>query len=518
MNARMSFSYAIGRFTFEPGRGTLRHESGAELNLRPKTAEVLRYLADRGGRLVSREALIEAVWPGVYVTDNGLTQCVAEIRRCLGADQGLLRTLPRRGYVLDVPPPDDATGSGSAVRPASQDSWSGIPVLALLPFRLIPPDLNLTGFADILLDSLAGALASLREPVVISANSTRHMSDLKEDIPSLARRLGANYVVLGVLRRLGQRIRLSIEVTEAMQGAVLWHHAHDLTEAMLFQTPVDLAAIIAHRITPRVREIELRNARRRQHDLDAYHLMLEAQSLMYRLDPGVFDAAGEMLRQAVALDPGFAAPHAALGAWYSLRIGQSWSLDPHADSRALENELRLAMELDAGNGRALALLGHSHTILHRQYDAALDLLGRAREASPNDAEACMWASPTLAYIGQAEEAVRNAERAVRLSPEDPLLFRYQHFLSIAHYANGAFAEAVHWGLQSMRSNPDYTSNLGLTAAALGALGRAIEARPLVERVMQLKPRFRVGTFKPVFRDESASERYSRHLTAAGFPW
>ncbi len=512
-------SHSIGRLLFDPARGTLGCDTGAQTVLRPKTAQVLRHLAERGGQVVSRDELIEAVWPGVFVTENGLTQCVAEIRRALGPDDALLRTLPRRGYVLDIPPQAVPSGRGGAGERIAPDARAGIPVVAILPFRVVLPDPGLAGFADILLDGLVGALASLREPVVISANSTRCMAGLVEEVPLLARRLGADYLASGVLCRTGERVRLSLELAEASHGAVVWHRVHELTEATLLQEPDRLAATIAHALVPRMREAELRNARRRRHDLTAYQMLLEAQSTMYRLEPGSFEAAGEMLRRAAALDPGFAAPHAALGGWYSLRIGQGWSPDAAADSRALEAETRLAIELDSGHARALALLGHNQTILHRRYDEALDLLDRALEAAPNDAETLMWAGPTLAFTGRAEEAVRNAERAIALSPEDPILFRYQHFLAIAHYANGAFEETAHWGLRSVRANRDYTSNLRLTAAVLGALGRADEARPLVERILQLQPDFRIGPFiaRSPFADDAIRQRYGRQMAAAGLP-
>jgi hypothetical protein len=106
-----------------------------------------------------------------------------------------------------------------------------------------------------------------------------------------------------------------------------------------------------------------------------------------------------------------------------------------------------------------------------------------------------------------------------LSPEDPFMFRYEHFLSIAHYADGNFEEAAHWGTRSMRRNPQYLSNLRMTAASLAGAGRAADARPFVQMAMQLQPKFRVASLvaNHSFRDSAKLERYAGHLTGAGLP-
>jgi TolB-like protein len=440
---------------------------------------------------------------------------VADIRRALGPDEAHLRTLPRRGYLLDIVPT-----ALPAEQPASLRPPAGIPVVAMMPLRLPPGgDADLEAFADVLLEGVVGALAAIREPIVISANSTRHLSDATEDVRVLARRVGADYLATGTLRRFGGRVRLSLELAEAAQAVVVWHRVYDLTSEGLLNAPDDLATTIAQTVMPRLREAELRTALRRRHDLGAYHLMLQGQKQMFRLERASFETAGDMLRQAAALDPGFAAPRVALADWLSLRIGQHWSDDPAADARALEAEVRAALELDGGHARALSVLGHNYTILRRDYDRAQDLLDRALNLAPNDAETNLWSSPTLAYSGRTEEAVRSAERAIRLSPEDPLLFRHQHFLSIAHYADGCWEEAAHWGMQSMLSNASYTSNLAMTAAALAAVGRKEEARLPAARLMELRPTYRVAGAKLRWphRDAALREQYEQHLIAADLP-
>src|SRR3954469_24396682 len=95
--------YQFGGFVFDPVRGVLRQPRGFETVLRPKAAGLLHHLARHAGQVVGREALLDAIWPGVSVTDDSITQCVTEIRRALGAEgAALLRTLPKRGYLLDA--------------------------------------------------------------------------------------------------------------------------------------------------------------------------------------------------------------------------------------------------------------------------------------------------------------------------------------------------------------------------------------------------------------------------------
>src|SRR4051812_12624269 len=94
-------AYRFDRFTLDLARGALLASDGAELPLRPKSFALLQLLVENAGRLLDRDAIMRAVWPDVFVTDDSITQCVHDIRRAFGDDtQRLLRTVPRRGYLL----------------------------------------------------------------------------------------------------------------------------------------------------------------------------------------------------------------------------------------------------------------------------------------------------------------------------------------------------------------------------------------------------------------------------------
>src|SRR3954463_8270079 len=93
-------SYRFGKFILDLSRGRLEGAQG-HLELRPKSFEVLRYLVEHPDRLISKEELLDAVWPDVHVTEDSLTRCISEVRTALGdAGQTMIKNLPRRGYIL----------------------------------------------------------------------------------------------------------------------------------------------------------------------------------------------------------------------------------------------------------------------------------------------------------------------------------------------------------------------------------------------------------------------------------
>ncbi|MBN8897910.1 MAG: hypothetical protein J0H35_06945, partial [Rhodospirillales bacterium] len=330
--------------------------------------------------------------------------------------------------------------------------------------------------------------------------------------------LGIRYAVSGTIRRAGDRMRIFVELADAVNANVLWARSYDAENMHLFDAQDSIVGQIVNTLVPRMQSAELARTRaKRPESLTAYDLVLQARDLVLRLEPATFERAGELLRQAIALDPGYAAGHAALAAWYSLRIGQGWAADPDREARALDSSAQAALACDRFNAQALALLGHNRTILDLEHDRAQELFSRAIDAAPNDASVWTWSSPTAAFIGDGPEAVRRAERALRLSPLDPFLFRIHHFLCIAHYTSGTYEDAVHWGMLSLRDAHHYTSSLRATAAALAALGRLAEAQEIARRAIDLQPEFRVSSIlqRHPYRDPAMRRRYAQDLSSAG---
>lgn len=413
------------------------------------------------------------------------------------------------------------TSPAEEPRAARVETFFGsVPVVAVLPFRTLGPAPVPPYVVEGLMEDVVCVLASLREPVALSSCSTRIVRDDGIDINRACQRLGAQYFVTGSIRMYTTHARISVELADVGSGAVVWGQIYDVGNNEIFDTQGMIAARVAQTLAPQVRDAELRRSRRcRFEDLNAYQLLLQARDLTYRMDPDTYDDALPLLRRAVTLDSGFAGLYAGLANWYCLRIFQGWSPDRNVDTEAVLTNARAALQTDPGHPRMLALLGHTRMLTARRYDEALAMHRRALDSSPNDSEAWMFSSATFAYLGDGEEAVRRAERALALSPCDPLLHQYEHYCCIANYSAGDYAAAAKYGLRSFERNPNLVSNLRMTAAALAGLGRHREARDLAAHVLRLEPGFAVTPWiqQQAFRDPAQRARYGVHLVEAGLP-
>lgn len=406
------------------------------------------------------------------------------------------------------------------VPPVVPNLPGGIPVVAVLPIRPIGSTETACFIADAVTEDLTRALATLREPAVVSSISVRNIPIDGLDMPQISRRLGAGYLVSGSVHSLGTSSRVSVELSQASTGTVMWRNSYRIEPKEVFDALEHIAANVANALGPQVSAAELRrNLGDPPEDLSAYHLLLRARELAFRMEQDALEEAGRYITEAIRRDPGYAGAYVGQAFWYGLRMFQGWSPDRGTDTAALMTAARTALRLDPHHVRALALLGHHLMLAEHKFDDAESAADRAVAAAPSDAEVLINATLTCAYIGRTADAISRAERAILLSPNDPLLFRSEHFLSLAYYAAGEFGSAAEWGLKSWRRKPSYTSNIRVTAASLAALGRVDEARALIEQHRLLQPEYRAkDAFERIpFLDVRKRTRIAELLNRAGLP-
>lgn len=166
------------------------HGSSGKVDLRPKSFEVLRYLVEHAGRVVTKGEVLTAVWPDVTVTDESLTQCIRDVRRALGDDrQRIVKTVPRRGYLVDVP--IDAAGEAPPPMPPDR------PSIAVLAFTNMSGDAEQDYFSDGITEDIITELSRFSELLVIARNSSFRYKGQSVDVRQVGRELGARYVLEG---------------------------------------------------------------------------------------------------------------------------------------------------------------------------------------------------------------------------------------------------------------------------------------------------------------------------------
>ncbi|WP_244408698.1 adenylate/guanylate cyclase domain-containing protein [Roseomonas fluvialis] len=420
---------------------------------------------------------------------------------------------PERAFVIDPETPPTRLPSPPDVSP--------LPSLAVLPLCNLGGDPQDDYFADGVVDDIVVSLGNLRELMVVSRSSTLRWRGRDVDPREVSRALGVRYVVSGSVRRAGRHLRVQVELSDAQSGTSLWGDRAETEGGEIFALQDRLVERIVAGVAPHVRAAELQRAlRKRPESFTAYDLTLRGIGLIHRLERESFAEGRDLFDRAMAHDPGFALPAAWAARWYSLRVGQGWSVDPRADMERAASLSARAIELDRQNAVALATHAHLRSFLFHDYDTALVFFERALSACPNSALAWLLSSATLSYVGRTADAIRHAEHGFRLSPFDQSLFSYYNLLGLAHYAHGDLANAIKWYRLSMTEMPNFTATLRVYAAALAAAGQSAEARSVAARLLEVEPGFSISSYvrtRMPFRDERIKERYITDLHAAGLP-
>ncbi|MDN5788247.1 BTAD domain-containing putative transcriptional regulator [Pseudorhodobacter sp.] len=398
-------------------------------------------------------------------------------------------------------------------------SLGGQPVIVVLPFQKQGSEDIPEGLTELLAEDIVSEIAGIREMSVISMNSAQKFGAMPIDFEELHKRLHVDYALSAKLRRTGPIYRLSFQLCDARTGLVVWARVLTPSENHLFSAQSRLAEEVVNTLAPSLRSVELMlHSNYKLSDLTAYHLTLRARELIFDLTKSQFDMAGPLLHQAIAKEPQFALAYQYLADWYSLRLGQGWSPDPKSDAAAMMDAARTATKLPGNPGRALAMLAHNMVIYGRAFSEAMHLFDNALSLAPNDAETIMWSGPSMAFADHADVAIDRVSTAIELSPEDPLMFRYEHFLSIANFAHGDYATAEKLGRNAMARNPKYTSNLRVTAAAIIAQGKDDDVATIRQIVLEQEPDFKVSQLveRAPFQSPERRKHFGGLLRDAGF--
>jgi len=348
--------YRFENFTLDLARGCL-FSSEAEVKLRPKTFEALRYVVQNAGRLVSKEELVRAVWPDSFVSDNSLAQCFLEIRKALGDDdQRIIKTVSRRGYVFDVPVekgparlaqivppgPEREVGANQAARTglSRRVGWAALaalaiaavgvwilgavrsprtaqPAVAILPFQSLAgsePDESLeVGMAD----AIIAKLSNVSEIAVRPTSAVRAYTDGKRDFVQIARQLRVAYVLEGSLQEKEGRIAVTVQLIGVPEGRPLWAERYQDASGDVFAVQDAISTRAATALAPKLTGEENRRLQKKStSDVEAYWLYQKGRYCWEQRTDTALKRAIVYFEEAIRRDPQFALAYAGLAECY----------------------------------------------------------------------------------------------------------------------------------------------------------------------------------------------------------
>jgi adenylate cyclase len=460
----------------------------------------LEGVADPGGILISEK---------VYSEVEGKLDAGFEGR---GEQQLKNISKPVRAYVVRA-----AARSALIDRLSVAPPLPDKPSIAVLPFENMSGDPEQEYFADGMVEEIITALSRFKWLFVIARNSSFTFKGKAVDIKEVGRRLGVRYVLEGSVRKSSGKVRIAGQLIDAMTGAHIWadRFERDLTDVFALQDEVTVAVVSA--IQPKLLQTEIAMAtRRRPEDLTAYDLYLRARQQSYLTTREGLAETISLAHRALELDPRFAFVAALAGVCHMNNVLWGFSTDPQFDRKEAVRLSRLALSIDDGDPETLALAAVISAFMVGDCESEIEMADRAVALNPNSINAWNYRGWVYKIAGLPEEAVLSFERAIRMSPVDPLLHLSFLGMGVAFIELRRFDEAIAVGKKALRQIPSFAPAYRVLASAFAHLGRDAEAREAAARLLEIDAGFTIAA-RMGRRRQSHLKLLIEGLRKAGLP-
>ena len=364
------------------------------------------------------------------------------------------------------------------------------PSIAVLPFQNMSDDPSQEYFADGMVEDIITGLSRIKWLFVIARNSSFVYKGKAVDVRQVGRELGVRYVLEGGVRKAGSRLRITGQLVEAETGAHLWADKFDGALDDVFELQDRITESVVGVVEPSVRRSEIERSRRKHpENLEAYDLYLRALPHTAPLMPADARIAVGFLQKALELDPNLASAHAYL-AW-SHEICFMRGGFGKSDRSAGLHHARAATASRTDDATALAVAGFVINNLSGDRKAALSAIERALSLNASCATALYLSALLYSIDRNFAVATPRAERALRLSPFDPLASQAHVAFGHERFAEARYGDAARHYAEAAQANPRFSWLYFFQAIAMALAGQVAEAGPVAQRGLELEPGFRI---------------------------
>lgn len=535
--------WQIREWCVEPAVNEIRRD-GETLRIEPKAMELLVFLANRAGQVVSRDALLSALWPGVVVGDDALSQAVIKLRKALrdpAKSPQYIETIPKRGYRLIAAaerievdrtrPPEPSPQNGIGLPIPAQASAHSLRRAATVAVMLA---LLVAGGVVFLTTRYKQELSTVEAPSVedltvdrsavlptvavmpfetqtddpeqaylgrgIAADLTTDMSRISGlrviNLPTLAgpelqaagaKTSPARYLVSGSLHRASGGLKVNVRLVDTQSGQLLWAERYERPFRNLVAAEEEIVGRLVSVLPVKISESEKRQlARRYTRNPEAYDYFLRGKAAFLARLQAENDTAKEMYRKAIELDPTFARAYAGLALTYTADYRNQWTTDgPRAMAKAVELA-NTALQIDPDIPEVYGVLGYVHSV-RREYAQAIKYLHQAIALDRSYADAYAYLGAVYTHIGQPERTVPLLRIAMRLNADAG--FIYFLVLGRAYFFQGDTEQASINLREALARNPADLETRVYMAANLVASGKLDDAKWEAEEIRNLQQSF-----------------------------
>jgi DNA-binding winged helix-turn-helix (wHTH) protein/TolB-like protein/Flp pilus assembly protein TadD len=464
---RQSYKFEGYRLDSQPA-GLWR--DGKLISLPPKVLDMLILLVERKGEIVTREELLDAVWPDTHVEEGNIKYTISLLRKALGKE--LVQTIPRRGYrfvatVSDTPAngrelyQNAAAGMGASETTANPGpaltaapgiaktrsrrafvaafvilivaaSVVGIwwkvatkpkPIagnsrsFAVLPLKSLNDDETSKAISLGLTGTLISRLGSLNRFVVRPLDAVENYAKNGGDVIKFAEKLKVDSVLEGTIQTIDQRVRLTVRVIDVRSGGQTWTASFVESEDDVFKLQDKLASQVAiSLLTSMTQQEQTVLARKSTDNVEAYRAYVRGRAILDRKNIDLLEKAIDEFQRSVMLDPAYALAYAGLADAFLARTNLLSTEESAESFKKAESYAQKSLELGEESAEVYTALGRIKRIHYWDWAGAEKDFRRAIQLNPNQAEAHRYLAQMLSFLGRQDEAIIEINHAIEINP------------------------------------------------------------------------------------------------------
>ncbi|MGB7066705.1 MAG: adenylate/guanylate cyclase domain-containing protein [Syntrophobacteria bacterium] len=389
------------------------------------------------------------------------------------------------------------------------------PSIAVLPFDNLSGDPKQEYFSDGLTDQIIATLSRVPKLFVIARNSTFTYKGKPVKVQQVSEELGVRYVLEGSVRKSGDKIRITAQLIDALNGHHLWARQYDrnLDDIFAVQDEITIRIITAMQVKLTEGE-QARAFAKGTNNLEAYLKSLEANELVSRINPDSNALGKQLAEEAIALDPEYSWAYYVLGRSHMIDVWVKTSKSPKESLGKAMGLWKKAIALDDTNTDAHGNLAFLYS-MKGQHDKALAQAEKTVALNPNSAWAQFMVGKALFFAGRTEESIPEYKKALRLDPIPKNNLFWSLGLSYAYM--GQYKEAMTWCEKAVRQEPDDLLARIMMTVVYSLSGRDEEARAEAAEVLRIQPKFTLKGFEKrlTYKRKEDSEKFLNALRKAG---